>query len=144
MPFVEHVHDGHHVHTCAVSVRRVHVVRYGDKADTVSGKDIVDVLSDLDIVSAEIVSAETGQVFYHDGIDAARFCIVQQPPDFGPVKVRSRISVVHILIHQVPAPFRNVLMQDEPLVVDGERLSRALVVFGKSQIDPRMIQLSLL
>lgn len=81
MPFVKHVHDRHHVHTRAVPVRCVNVVAYGYKAYAVGGKYVIEILSDHDIVSSE-----AGEVFYHNGIDATRFCIVQQPLHFGAFK----------------------------------------------------------
>ena len=53
MPLVKDVHDRHHFHCAAVAVFRVHVVLYGNKANTERRKYIVHILSDLDIVSAE-------------------------------------------------------------------------------------------
>ena len=53
MPFVEYVHNRHHIHPRAVRVRRIHIVRYGNKTNVIHRKDIIDVLSDKDIVSAE-------------------------------------------------------------------------------------------
>ena len=115
VPFVKHVHDGHHVHACAVSVGGVHVVVDGDKADAVGGKDVVEVLTHHDVIPAE-----AGEVLHHNGVDFSRLCIVQQTLDFRSFKVGARVAVVHILVDQVPAALCNVLLQNETLVVDGE------------------------
>ena len=70
MPLVEHVHNRHHIHSSAVAVQCVNVIVKGDKADIVGGKNVVDVLPDLNVVSSE-----TAQVFYDNQIDYATLYI---------------------------------------------------------------------
>ena len=91
VPLVKDVHDRHHLHRIAVAVFRIYIVLYGNKPNTESGKHIVHILSDLDIVSTE-----PRKVFYDYGIDDARFCIVQQSLDFRSVERRTRYAVVDI------------------------------------------------
>ena len=139
VPLVEHVHDGHHIHARARSVRRVHVVRKGDKADAVGGEDIVDILPHLNVISAE-----ARKIFYNDGIDLALFGIVQKPFDGGALEVGARPAVVDILVHDGAAVFLGILFEHYALVFDGHTLARLLVVARKAHVKSRSIQLFLL
>ena len=127
MPFVKHVHNGHHVHTRAVSVGGIYIVIDCNEAYAVGGEYVVEVLSDHNIISSE-----AGEVFYHNGVYPSRFGVVQQPRHFRSFKVRARKAVVHIFVHKVPAALGYILLQNEPLVIYRKRFARAFVVFGKS------------
>ena len=104
MPFVEHVHNGHHFHSPAIAVFRIYVILYGNKSDTECRKNIIDVLPDLDIVPAE-----PRKVFDDYGIDDARFCIVQQSLDFRSVERRTRYAVVYVFAVNFKAVFLGIL-----------------------------------
>ena len=78
------VHNGHHFHRAAVTVFRVYVVLYGDETYSEYRKDIIHVLPDFDVVPAE-----PRKVFDDDGIDDARFCVIQKPLHFGALEGRT-------------------------------------------------------
>ena len=139
MPFVEHVHDGHHIHSRAAALGGVHVVCKRYKTYAVGGEDIVDILPHLNVISAE-----TGEVFDDDGVDLALFGIVQKPFDSGAVEVGTRPSVVDILVHDGAAVFLGILFEDDALIFDGHTLARLLVVARKTHVKSRSIQLFLL
>lgn len=53
MPLVEKINYRHHIHCRGILVSGVNVVAECDKANIVGRKDVVDVLSDLNIISPE-------------------------------------------------------------------------------------------
>ena len=71
MPFVEHVHNGHHIHACAAAVGGIYIVAQGNKADAVRGENIVDILPDL-----YVISSEPRKIFDDDRIQIAVFRVV--------------------------------------------------------------------
>ena len=127
MPLVKHVHNGHHVHTRAVSVGGIYIVIDCNEAYAVGGEYVVEVLSDHNIISAE-----AGEIFYHNCVYPSSLGVVQQPLYFRSFKVSTRKAVVHVLVHKIPAAFGYILLQDEPLIIYRKRFASALVVFGKS------------
>ena len=129
MPFVKHVHDGHHFHCAAVTVFRIHVILYGYKPYPERRKDIIHILPDFDVVPAE-----TGKVFDDDGIDDARFCVVQKPLHFGALECSSRYAVVDIFAVDFKAMFFGILSEHRPLVVDGYRFALTFVFLRKPVI----------
>ena len=132
VPFIEHVHDGHHVHARPRPVRGVHVVRKSDKANAVGGKDIVDILPD-----ADIVAPEAGQVFDDDRVDLSLFGVLQKARNARAFEVGARPAVVRILARDRAAIIRDILQKHRALIFNGHRLARLLVVAREAHIDPR-------
>ena len=79
-------------------------IAYGNKSDTECRKNIIDVLPDLDIVPAE-----PRKVFDDDGIDYARFGVVQQSLYFGTLKGRTGHAVVYVFAVNFKAVFLGIL-----------------------------------
>ena len=100
VPLVEHIHNGHHIHARARAVGSVYIVRKRDKADAVSGENVVDILPDLNVISSE-----ARQVFYDNGIDFSVLGVVQKPFYARAFEVRSRPAVVDVFVYDGAAVF---------------------------------------
>ena len=125
MPFVEYVHDRHHIHSRAFGVCRVHVVADGNKANVIHWEDIVCVLTYLNVVSSE-----TAEVFDDDHVDPAVLGILKKPLHLGALKARARPTVVDISIHNVEAVIKRVLFENPSLIFDRQRFACSLIILG--------------
>ena len=139
MPFVEHVHNGHHIHARAAPVRRVHVVVQRDKADAVSGENVIDVLSDLNIGAAE-----SRQIFDDDGVDLSVLGVVQKSFHGGALEICPRPAVAYVFVDDRAAVIRDIFAQNDALIVYRHRFARLFVVPRQAHVESRFVQLFLL
>ena len=100
VPLVKHIHDGHHIHAGARAIGGIYVIRKSDKSDAVSGKDIINILPHLNIISSE-----AGQVFHDDCIDLSVFGVLKKSLYGRAFKVCPRSSVVNVLTNDCASLF---------------------------------------
>ncbi len=97
MPLIKNIDYRHHIHSRAILISCVHIIIESDEADVVRWENIIHILPDLDIVSAE-----TGEVFADYQIDLSVLRILQKLGDSRTVDVCSGIPVINININQSP------------------------------------------
>ena len=129
MPLVEHVHYRHHIHCGTASVGGINIVVQGDKAYSVSGKNIIDILPDLNIIAPE-----ARQILYDNSIDFARLRVLKHTLYIRAVEIGARPAVVDILVHNFTAKFRRIALQNYALVVYGHGFARLVVVARQPHI----------
>ncbi len=108
MPLIEQIHYRHHIHSRGVLIRRVNIVVESNKADIVGRKNVINILSDLNVVASE-----TAEVLYNDKIDFSSLCVVKQACNGWSVKVRTGESIVNVSVKNVPALFSDVFGKDQ-------------------------------
>ena len=113
VPLVEKINYRHHIHCRSVLVSGIYVIAKRDKTDIVSRKDVIDILSDLNIIAPE-----TAQIFDDYKIDFSRFRVLKQPSNSRTIEIGTAKSVVNINIPDVPALLRDVLCKDQFLIFD--------------------------
>ena len=84
VPFIEDIHNRHHIHTGAFAVCGIYVVAKGNKSDIVHREDVIRILTHLNVVSSE-----TAEILDDDYIDPAYLGIFKQPLYTGAIKRRS-------------------------------------------------------
>ena len=89
VPLVEKINYRHHIHCRSIFVSGVNVIAECDKTDIASRKDVVDILSDLNIISAK-----TAQIFDDYKIDLPRFRVLKQPSNARTIKIGAAKSVI--------------------------------------------------
>ena len=124
VPFVEHITDRHHIHICTVRIERINAVIQCDETDIIHRKNIVRVLTDLNVVSAE-----TGEVFADDKVDLAVLGIVKHSLHTRSVETCSADAVIDVLIIDRPALFTNVVCENSSLVFYRKGFACTLVIF---------------
>ena len=91
MPFIENIHNRHHIHACTVRVERVNVVIQCDKADIVHWKNIIDVSAYLNIIPAE-----TAEVFHHDDVYLSCLSVTEQSLNTRSAEISPCVTVVYL------------------------------------------------
>ena len=90
----------------------VHSVIDGDKAYPHLREADFGVLAELDVVSAE-----PGQVLDENDIDTSGLCVSNQALNAGALEVCSRVAVIHIGVHFIPAPLPHIPLKQQLLRV---------------------------
>lgn len=124
VPFVEHITDRHHIHICTIGIERINSVVQCDETDIVHRKNIVRVLTYLNVISSE-----TGEVFADDKIDPAVFRIVKHSLHTRSVERCSADTVINVLIIDRPALFTDIVVEDSSLVFYGKGFACTFIIF---------------
>ena len=124
MPFVEHITDRHHIHICTIGIESINSVIQCDETDIVHRKNIVRVLTYLNVIASE-----TGKVFTDDKVNLAVLGIVKQSLHTRSVKTCSADSVIDVLIIDRPALFTDIVCENSSLVFYGKGFACTFIIF---------------
>ncbi len=131
--FVKKVQKAHNI-GAAVIVPGVNAVIEGDEPATDGRKQVVRILPKFNVVSAE-----PGKVFYQNDIDSLGLCVLDQPLDTGPLKIRPGVSIINIDVNLIPAPVPNILLKQELLIFDAGGFAVTLIIVAQSAIDADIV-----
>lgn len=134
VPFIEHVHYREHIHRHTIRIERINVVREGDKANVVHRKNVINILTDHNVITSE-----TAHILAEYQIDIACFSIFEQSLHTWSVERSSAYAVIDVNVIQRPAVFVDIVREYSFLVLNREGLALSLIITGKSQVHSHFI-----
>ena len=111
VPFVEDVNDAKLL--LILAVKAIVVIVDGDKANIIFGKCQLDIPSGLNIISTE-----TGQVFYDNDTDLAIFHVCHHIFKAGTVEIRTAEAIINIEFSVAEAFALGIIREDLSLILN--------------------------
>ena len=111
VPFVEDINDAKLL--LILAVKAVIIIVDGDKPNIIFGKRQLDISSGFNIISAE-----TGQIFYDNDTDLAIFYVCHHAFKAGTVEIRTAEAIINIEFRVAEALALGIIREDLSLILN--------------------------
>ena len=102
--FIKQVQKAHNIGTAIVAFR-VNTVIQCNEAAAQRGKQIIRILTELDVVPSE-----AGQVFHQDEVNTFGFCVLNELFDRRMIEIRSGIAIITVSSIFIPAHLTHIVL----------------------------------